>query len=113
MRHYNLQFFLKKLEKKMGRSDSSTSVKSSLSNSKLGIEVLAERSLDESYNSGRDDQNSKSKQSKQKKLTGFVVDSDDDDDDDILVKKTGKQHHENIDDIDQQVSWEYFYFHQN
>lgn len=96
----------------MGRSDSSTSIKSSLSNSKLGIEVLAERSLDESYNSGRDDQNSKSKQ---EKLTGFVVDSDDDDDDDILVKKTGKQHHENIDDIDQQVSWEYcyFYFHQN
>ena len=87
----------------MGRSESSTSVKSSLSSSKLGIEVLAERSLDESSNSckhGADNQTSKSKQ---KKMTGFVVDSDGDDDD-ILVKKTGKQHHENIDDIDQEVN---------
>ena len=74
----------------MGRSESSTSVKSE-SNSKLGIEVLAERSIDNSSKSSEHGQSSKSKKIN---LMGF--ESDDDDDDDILVKKTGKQHHESI-----------------
>lgn len=93
--------FMKKLEKKMGRTDSSTSVKSELSSSKLGIEVLADRYKD-SDDPVSDDEEEESQRKNKGKGKGFLEDDSDDEEDDILVKKTGKQHHENIGELNEE-----------
>lgn len=85
----------------MGRTDSSTSVKSELSSSKLGIEVLADRYKD-SDDPVSDDEEEESQRKNKGKGKGFLEDDSDDEEDDILVKKTGKQHHENIGELNEE-----------